>query len=109
MLKNKYRVNRSLLPRIYEEISPAEINAKSQVYAAERQNNLIEQSHRPTRDKEKQQRSFRSITRTQGFLFTHAEINHLFSKTKSQVTACIRKRNLSAAFSFWSELSLSIP
>ena len=79
------------------------------VSAAERQNNLIEQSHRPTRDQERQHRGFRSLIRTQGFLFTHAEINHLFRNTRSQVTACIRIRNLSAAFTFWSELSLSIP
>lgn len=34
------------------------------VSAAERQNNLIEQSHRPTRDRERQQRGFRSLRRT---------------------------------------------
>lgn len=79
------------------------------VSAAERQNNLIEQSHRPTRDQERQHRGFRSLIRTQGFLFTHAEINHIFRNTKSQTTALIRKQNLSNAFAFWSELSRSIP
>lgn len=48
------------------------------VSAAERQNNIIEQSHRPTREQERQQRGFRSSKRTQGFLFTHAEVNELF-------------------------------
>lgn len=43
------------------------------VSAAERQNNLIEQSHRPTRDQERQQRGFRTVRHTQAFLFTHAE------------------------------------
>lgn len=34
------------------------------VSAAERQNNLIEQSHRPTRDQERQQRGFRTLRHT---------------------------------------------
>jgi putative transposase len=79
------------------------------VSAEERQNNLIEQSHRPTRDQERQHRGFRSLTRTQGFLFCHAELNQLFRNTRSRATALIRKQNLSKAFAFWSELSLSIP
>lgn len=46
------------------------------VSSAERQNNLIEQSHRPTREQERQQRGFRTTPRSQGFLFTHAEVNN---------------------------------
>lgn len=34
------------------------------VSALKRQNNLIEQSHRPTRDQERQQRGFRTVRRT---------------------------------------------
>ncbi len=56
------------------------------VSAAEHQNNLIE-SHRPTRDQERQQRSFRTARRTQGFLFTHAEVNHLFRYTRARTAA----------------------
>lgn len=41
------------------------------VSAAERQNNLIEQSHRPTREQERQQRGFRSVGRAGRFLFSH--------------------------------------
>ncbi len=40
------------------------------VSAEKRQNNLIEQSHRPTRDQERQQRGFKTPLRAQGFLFT---------------------------------------
>ena len=78
------------------------------VSAAERQNNLIEQSHRPTRDQERQQRGFRIAPRTQGFLFAHAEVNHLFRHTRTRIPAQRRRRNLTCGFGLWDELSLSI-
>ena len=79
------------------------------VSAAERQNNLIEQSHRPTRDRERQQRGFRSLARTQAFLFTHAEVGHLFRYTRARTPSRIRRRNWLYGFSLWDELSLAIP
>ncbi len=48
------------------------------VSALKRQNNSIEQSHRPTRDQERQQRGFRESEHAQRFLFTHAEVGNLF-------------------------------
>ena len=65
---------------------------KSEVFssAEKRQNNLIEQSHRPTRDQERQQRSFRSLRRTQSSLLTHAEANHLFRHTRARTPAPLR-------------------
>lgn len=78
------------------------------VSAAERQNNLIEQSHRPTRDQERQQRGFRSIRRTQRFLFTHVEVGNLFRRTRARTPAHLRRRNLTRVFGLWDELSLSI-
>jgi len=78
------------------------------VSAAERQNNLIEQSHRPTRDQERQQRGFRTARRTQGFLFTHAEVNHLFRYTRARTPSQLRRRNLTRGFGLWDELSLAI-
>ena len=79
------------------------------VSAAKRQNNLIEQSHRPTREQERQQRSFRGMYRTQRFLFTHAEVGDLFRPTRSGVCARLRRRNLTRSFGLWAELSLSTP
>ena len=78
------------------------------VSAAERQNNLIEQSHRPTRDQERQQRGFRGITRAQRFLFTHAEVSNLFRHTRARTPAKLRRRNWLHGFDLWDELSLSI-
>ena len=79
------------------------------VSAAERQNNLIEQSHRPTRDRERQQRGFRSLERTQAFLFTHAEVGNLFRHTRARTPARLRRRNWLHGFGLWDELSLLIP
>ena len=79
------------------------------VSAAKRQNNLIEQSHRPTRDRERQQRGFRSLERTQAFLFTHAEVGNLFRHTRARTPAFLRRRNWLYAFGLWDELSLLIP
>lgn len=79
------------------------------VSAAERQNNRIEQSHRPTRNRERQQRGFRSLERTQAFLFTHAEVGNLFRHTRARTPSRLRRRNWLYAFGLWDELSLSIP
>lgn len=79
------------------------------VSAAERQNNLIEQSHRATRDQERQQRGFKGARRTQRFLFTHAELGNLFRHTRARTPARLRRRNCLDGFRVWSALSLSVP
>ncbi len=78
------------------------------VSAAERQNNLIEQSHRPTRDQERQQRGLRESDRAQRFLFTHAEVGNLFRPTRAGIPARLRRHTLTRSFSLWAELSLSM-
>ena len=79
------------------------------VSAVERQNNLIEQSHRPTRDQERQQRGFRTVRRTQAFLFTHAEVGELFRHTRARTPARLRRHNWLRAFELWDELLSSVP
>ena len=76
------------------------------VTAAERQNNLIEQSHRLTREQEQRQRGFRVVRRTQGFLFTHAIVNGLFEHTRASTWTQLRQGILTRGFSLWAELSL---
>jgi putative transposase len=90
------------------ELSELGTSEHVMVSAAERQNNLIEQSHRPTRDQERQQRGFRDMHHTQRFLFTHAEVSNLFRHTRARTPARLRRRNLTRAFGLWDELSLSI-
>jgi putative transposase len=79
------------------------------VLAEKRQNNLIEQSHRPTRDQERQQRGFRNIHRAQRFLFTHAEVGNLFRRTRTGIPARLRRHALTHGFGLWAELSLATP
>ncbi len=79
------------------------------VSAAEHQNNLIEQSHRPTREQERHQRQFRGTKRAQGFLFAHAEVNGLFQHARASTPARLRRHILTCGFSLWAELSLAIP
>lgn len=79
------------------------------VSAAGRQNNLVEQSHRPTREQERQQRNFRGMRRAQRFLFTHAEVANLFRSTRTGIPSRLRRRTLIRGFSVWNGLSLSIP
>lgn len=78
------------------------------VSAKEHQNNLIEQSHRSTRNQERQQQGLRDKERSQRFLFTHAQISNLFSGTRTQVPAFVRRENLEQAFKFWGEVSLNL-
>jgi putative transposase len=91
------------------ELPELDATEHTTVSAAERQNNLIEQSHRPTRDQERQQRGFRTSLRAQGFLFTHTEVGHLFRNTRARTPARLRRRNWQGGFSLWAELSLAIP
>ena len=78
------------------------------VSAAERQNNRIEQSHRPTRDHERQQRGLRKSEHAQRFLFTHAEVGNLFRPTRTGIPAPLRRHNLTRGFGLWAELSLAM-
>ncbi len=79
------------------------------VSAQKRENNLIEQSHRPTREQERQQRNFRGMHQAQGFLVGHAEVSNLFCPTRSSIPARLRRHNLARSFGLWDELSLSMP
>ena len=69
-----------------------------QVVSTARCNNLIEQSHRPTRRQERSQRDFRSRRRAQGFLDLHAQITNLHHPARSTVPAHHRRLHQQAAF-----------
>ncbi len=74
-----------------------------QVVSTAHCNNLIEQSHRPTRRQERQQRGFRSRHRAQGFLNLHARITNLHHPARSTVPAPDRRHHQQAAFKTWQE------
>ncbi len=75
-----------------------------QVVSPARCNNLIEQSHRPTRRRVRQQRGFRSRKRAQGFLDLHAQITNLHHPARSTVPACYRRHHQQTAFKTWREM-----
>lgn len=92
-----------------KELPELDVAEHVTVSALKRQNNLIEQSHRSTREQERQQRGFRSVCQTQRFLFTHAEVSNLFYPTRTVVLVRLRRHNLPRGFTLWNELSLSMP
>lgn len=75
-----------------------------QVISTARCNNLVEQSHRPTRRQERQQRGFRSRKRAQGFLALHARISNLHHPARSTVSARYRRFHQEAAFKTWQQV-----
>ncbi len=75
-----------------------------QVVSTARCNNLIEQSHRPTRRQERQQCGFRSRRRAQGFLNLHARITNLHHSACSTSPARPRRSHQQAAFKSWREV-----
>jgi putative transposase len=76
-----------------------------QVRSDARKNNLIEQSHRPTRDQERQQRRFRDPRRTQCFLVTHAHLSNVLRRTRSRMPAGHRRDNWVSGFAVRSEVA----
>ena len=72
-----------------------------QVISTARCNNLIEQSHRPTRRQERQQRGFQSRRRAQGFLDLHARITNLHHPARCTVPARHPRHYQQAAFKTW--------
>ena len=76
-----------------------------EVRAAARQNNLIEQSHRPTREQERQRRCFRSPPGTQQFLSVHARIANLFRLPRHRLPSHEYRHQLCDAFQTWADVT----
>lgn len=68
-----------------------------QVVSTARCNNLVEQSHRPTRQQERGQLGFKRRKRTQEFLALHARVSNLHRHTRTTVPAILRRSHQSAA------------
>ncbi|QII22350.1 IS6 family transposase (plasmid) [Deinococcus wulumuqiensis R12] len=74
-----------------------------QVVSTARCNNLVEQSHRPTRQQERGQLGFKRRKRTQEFLALHARVSNLHRHTRTTVPATLRRSHQSAALLRWRE------
>lgn len=72
-----------------------------EVISSARCNNLIEQSHRPTRHQERSQKGFKSMAKAQKFLDLHARTSNLHQHTRTTVNADTRRNNQKLAFQTW--------
>lgn len=75
-----------------------------QVASTARCNNLVEQSHRPTRPQERSQLGFKRRRRTQEFLDLHARVSNLHQHTRTTVSAPVRRNQLTKALQLWGEV-----
>jgi putative transposase len=70
-------------------------------------NNRAENSHQPTRQRERQMKRFKSPGQAQRFLSAHDGINNLFHLRRDHVRAAQHRAARVRAFKAWAELSCS--
>jgi putative transposase len=68
-------------------------------------NNRAENSHQPTRRRERQMKRFKSAGQAQRFLSAHDQINNLFPLCRDHVTAAEYRSARARAFAIWAEVT----
>src|ERR687884_974146 len=68
-------------------------------------NNRAENSHQPTRQRERQMKRFKSPRQAQRFLSAHDQINNLFHLRRDHVSATDYRAARARAFQTWAEVS----
>jgi putative transposase len=68
-------------------------------------NNRAENSHQPTRRRERQMKRFKSPGQAQRFLSAHDQINNLFQLRRDHVTATAYRTARAHAFVIWAEVA----
>ncbi len=68
-------------------------------------NNRAENSHQPTRRRERQMKRFKSAGQAQRFLSAHDGINNLFLLGRSQLSAARYRAARSQGFQIWAEVT----
>ena len=68
-------------------------------------NNRAENSHQPTRRRERQMKRFKSAGQVQRFLSAHDQINNLFHLRRDHVTADQYRAARTQAFQSWAEVT----
>ena len=68
-------------------------------------NNQAENSHQPTRRRERQMKRFKSAGQTQRFLSAHDQINNLFHLRRDHVPASEYRAARTRAFQTWAEVT----
>jgi putative transposase len=67
--------------------------------------NRAENSHQPTRRRERQMKRFKSAGQAQRFLSAHDQIDNLFHLRRDHVTAVQYRAARTRAFEAWAEIS----
>ena len=68
-------------------------------------NNRAENSHQPTRRRERQMKRSRSARQAQRFLSAHDQINNLFHLRRDHMTAAEYRAARARAFEMWADIS----
>jgi putative transposase len=68
-------------------------------------NNRAENSHQPTRRRERQMKRFKSPGQVQRFLSAHDPINNLFHLHRTHVTAARYRAARAQAFTIWADIT----
>src|SRR5688500_17390352 len=68
-------------------------------------NNRAENSHQPTRRRERQMKRFKSAGQAQRFLSAHDQINNLFHLRRDHMTAAEYRAARAQAFATWAEVT----
>ena len=68
-------------------------------------NNRAENSHQPTRRRERQMKRFKSPGQAQRFLSAHDQINNLFHLRRDHMTAAEYRAARARAFEMWADIS----
>ena len=67
-------------------------------------NNRAENSHQPTRRRERQMKQFKSAGQAQRFLSAHDQINNFFYLRRDHVTAAEHRASRTQTFQVWAEI-----
>src|SRR4029077_14482318 len=67
-------------------------------------NNRAENSHQPTRRRERQMKQFKSAGQAQRFLSAHDQINNFFYLRRDHVTAAEHRASRTQTFQVWTEI-----
>jgi putative transposase len=68
-------------------------------------NNRAEDSHQPTRRRERQMKRFKSAGQAQRFLSAHDQVNNLFHLRRDHVTATQYRVARAQSFAIWAEVT----
>jgi putative transposase len=68
-------------------------------------NNQAENSHQPTRRRERQMKRFKSARQAQRFLSIHDPINNLFHVWRHRLTAATYRKAREATFEAWADIT----